>query len=1274
MKKINAWILIFCMICGVISVFPKTTTEVKAAEYPTKGFATKSQLMSSYLSENVPYELNRYYTGYISFGKDAAGTPLLWTITGKDTGISGDNVVLFAPKSIAEEVVFQDSGLTEVLYDVTIGTYPEGKTPYSVAGNHYGASKARKYLLDIMNDNYGKYFSKAEKNLMNTTTLTIPDTKNKSNYILKDTLYLTAKGTAAGGYGNMYVGTHENVPVANSVKDETRDFWLRTPDLQNESYAYYSGNDYEAYSASVATENKVLRPAFNLNLSSVLFASGAEPVTAPLSEKQVPVNQGMRLRLDGRVLLSGEEIVIGDDFIRYSADRGTAVMIQVIGRGCYSKYLTADATNEIISFADVQTELKLAGNLSQYDYRVWLEKTSNSDVTYAKMATELEQISSIEAYLDEPCGGQALDMTPETPTKGIWRAEVTWMDENGHKVSETIAEHDKAYVALVTFSASDAYSFSNSIKVKINDVEMSDIHPEENNSATVAIAHFRTEQGKIEIGRAEDYSGEYDGQEHSIRLEVNTSDVKITYSEDQKVYSEKKPQYTDVGKYDVYYMLEKDGYNQSSGSKTVTITQRPVTITADSQNIVVGKTIDRTKYAISAGRLAVGDEIAAITLTPSTEQLTKDGKISVSGVKIVDANGKDKTANYKIDYIAGKLTIVEDKTVVPSDIQVTKTKRVYELGEALNTDDIVAKVTYTDGHSEEVKDFTTNATELDMKTGGEKKLVVEYTRNGGTVRKEIRITVRIPLKILTQPKAVETQATRTATFQAVAQGTEPIAYQWLVKQGNKGWAIIKGATSSEYTTPALTISDNGNLYKCIIANELESQETEEVKLTVQPIPVEIKTNENLTFSGGDVIDVSKLFIIDKNAGKATYSLATGEEAGTGSGTLTGTSLKVTKSGTFVIRVVTAAQGNYAAGEAELTITLSEDNAMVCIVKGFEGQYDGETHTISVDVAGVKDVEITYSTDEEEDKEYTEEEPEFTDVGEYTIFYKVEADNGKTVTGSETIIIEPRAITITPTEQTLTWNGAFDVTEFDAEAYDITYGELVDGHSINGITLTPMMNLDGNMIMASDAVIVDDDSAADVTENYEITYAEGSLIVEMVEVLLPDDYDEITDEITDTADDWEEEEDDWEEWNNLEVYNGDAKYKIKVTAGGDVKVTYLEPKRENISTAIVPSTVTLSDGTKAKVTAIAPRAFRHCKKLSGVVIGKNVVSIGKKAFYGCENLKKITIKTKKLTKKKVGAKAFSSIYKNVVVNVPKKMLKSYKSVLRKKGISKYATIK
>lgn len=93
-----------------------------------------------------------------------------------------------------------------------------------------------------------------------------------------------------------------------------------------------------------------------------------------------------------------------------------------------------------------------------------------------------------------------------------------------------------------------------------------------------------------------------------------------------------------------------------------------------------------------------------------------------------------------------------------------------------------------------------------------------------------------------------------------------------------------------------------------------------------------------------------------------------------------------------------------------------------------------------------------------------------------------------------------------------------------------------------------------------------------------------------------------------------------------------------------------------------------------VTSIKSKAFSQCVSLKQAVIPSKVKNIGSKAFYGCSSLKKLTIKTTKLIGKSIGSKAFSGVSKKVTVKVPKSKLKSYKKLLKKKGIGKKAKIK
>lgn len=119
------------------------------------------------------------------------------------------------------------------------------------------------------------------------------------------------------------------------------------------------------------------------------------------------------------------------------------------------------------------------------------------------------------------------------------------------------------------------------------------------------------------------------------------------------------------------------------------------------------------------------------------------------------------------------------------------------------------------------------------------------------------------------------------------------------------------------------------------------------------------------------------------------------------------------------------------------------------------------------------------------------------------------------------------------------------------------------------------------------------------------------------------------------------------------------------------VSYKGTKNKKATKITIPATVK-SGKQVYKVTAIADNAFKNNKKIKTVVVGKNVRTIGKKAFYGCKNLKKITVQSSII--KKVGAKAFKGINKKAVIKVPSKKYKAYKKVFKGKGQAKTVTIK
>lgn len=131
------------------------------------------------------------------------------------------------------------------------------------------------------------------------------------------------------------------------------------------------------------------------------------------------------------------------------------------------------------------------------------------------------------------------------------------------------------------------------------------------------------------------------------------------------------------------------------------------------------------------------------------------------------------------------------------------------------------------------------------------------------------------------------------------------------------------------------------------------------------------------------------------------------------------------------------------------------------------------------------------------------------------------------------------------------------------------------------------------------------------------------------------------------------------------------FGMRVTSSSASKKTVAITKAAKKGSKLtVPETVKV-DGYTYQVTEIAAKAFRNDKKLTTVVIGKNIQKIGKEAFAGCKNLKQVTVKSKAL--KDIGKNAFKGIKKNAKISVPKKKFKNYQKLLNNAKVAKSVKI-
>ena len=427
-------------------------------------YATKEQLMDDTFapnSEGIPRNI-----GKLVFGKDSSGNPLEWYILGKDSGVSGDNTIIFAASPIATNEFNLDKSNKIYNYSARTG-YGDSDGSIEVYANHYGASAFREALQSMATNT--DYFTTAEQNLTNPTTVTTKDMKNVLDYTTADVLY-AVKGEYTD-FQKLWIGSNdEKVFLLGTHWSSEERFWLRTPFNGNAGFALIAAASERVYSNGVTVPNSV-QPASNLKLSSVLFASAATAASTDVVAATIADGTAMTLRLDGISKNLGT-IEYSDSAIK--AIKGSTVgNVALVVQGndgtndwYYSEQITGDA---IVSVSDIKTATSVSGiDLSKC--KIWLE-TTEDNVTYAVSdATEVDviEISKVEVAIDTPKGNMPFDTTAECTTTGVANVIVKWTDTDGNEQSGNAQFYPWTYIANFTFTAEDGYAFSSTPEVAIN--------------------------------------------------------------------------------------------------------------------------------------------------------------------------------------------------------------------------------------------------------------------------------------------------------------------------------------------------------------------------------------------------------------------------------------------------------------------------------------------------------------------------------------------------------------------------------------------------------------------------------------------------------------------------------------------------------------------------------------------------------------------------------------------------------------------------------------
>ena len=471
-KKGMAFVLSLAMVAGLVLAMSGGANTVQAAtgsgtEPSVTAYATKDQLMTAF---NPDSNGDATTIGKLVFGKNSSSNAQEWYILGKDTGVSGDNTIIFAASPIATGQVFDDYSNNKT-FASSFGVYETN--PSDVYPNHYGASDLRVALKNMATNT--SYFTTAEQGLMNPTTVRTNDILNSTTYTTTDKLYaLTADGTGSP-YTTIKAGSDNNTVLAESSYWRSGElFWLRSPsgDYSSDNIAMLAYPGKHVYGSIVRTKFAV-QPASNLNLSSVLFASAATAASSDTAEaRTIADGTAMTLRLDG----TGKDIgtatyntTTGDiKAVKGTTSQTVALVVQGndgTNNWYYSKKITG---TDVVNVSDIVAESNTPASIDLSACKIWLEATdSTENLTYAVNATEttIKIIHSVAITdIETPVSNTALDTEASCTTIGVSSItpQITWTS------SDTTAGYNTSYTASITLTATTGYEFIDSTTATVS--------------------------------------------------------------------------------------------------------------------------------------------------------------------------------------------------------------------------------------------------------------------------------------------------------------------------------------------------------------------------------------------------------------------------------------------------------------------------------------------------------------------------------------------------------------------------------------------------------------------------------------------------------------------------------------------------------------------------------------------------------------------------------------------------------------------------------------
>ncbi len=787
----------------------------------------------------------------------------------------------------------------------------------------------------------------------------------------------------------------------------------------------------------------------------------------------------------------------------------------------YEYFTDADCTKKTTSADGASSEGGAPRNAGTYYVRATATVNSNEIKSLAKSFTikSASMKGSAEGYKGEYDGrAHGITVSVTTPstgytvkygtTKGTYdKSSLTYTEAGNYTVyyqvtaknyvtvtgSETVEITAKASDNLSITLSQAEYTYDGAAKkpaVTVKDKDTSQVVPEKEyqvaysdnvNAGKAKVTITDVEGGNYVVNgsktftiksasmtvSAKSYKGEYDGKAHGITVSVTkpSTGYTVMFGSKAGTYDKSSLTYTNEGTYTVYYQVTAPNYVTVTGSATVEITAK------GKATMTVSVSSYKRKYDGKAHGITVN------VTNPKTGYTVKYG--AKEGTYDKDSLTYTDTGVYTVYY---QVTAENYKTV-------TGSATVEIIAKALDNDDLVialsqAEYTY-DGAAKKpavtVKDKDTS------QVVPEKEYQVAYSDNVNAGKAKVTITD-------VEGGNYVVNGDKTFTINKAAMKVVPDGYIGQydgkahgitvnVTNPKTGYTVNYGTKKGTYDKSSLTYTEAGNYtvyYQVTAKNYVTVTGSETVEITAKASDNLSITLSQAEYTYDGAAKKPAVTVKDKDTSQVVpekeYQVAYSDNVNAGKAKVTITDVE---------------GGNYVVN-GDKTFTINKA-AMKVVPDGYIGQYDGKAHGITVNVTNPKTgYTVNYGTKK---GTYDKDSLTYTDVGLYTVYYQVIAENYKTVTGSATVEITAKALdnddlAITLSQTEYTYDGtakepAVTVKDKDTsqvvpeKEYQVAYSDNVNAGKAK-VTITDVEG--GNYVVNGDKTFTINKAAMKVEAN------------------------------------------------------------------------------------------------------------------------------------------------------------------------------------------------